>query len=195
MNLNGVIAKLGGPFAPCTSQDFAATVRGMNSELQKPWGLVIDEARKRAGLSVRKAASAAGISEGRWRQIVNGYQAAGQGQTVIVEGPDDTVARMAEAVGVSPDQLRSAGRDRAAEVLTGLLSPITPEMGDVLSESVAAMLDERLAEFTDAQLLREIEGRMLYLAAKLQAGGGKTLGWALDSKGLLEMVTNVRAGG
>lgn len=167
----------------------------MNSELQKPWGRIIDDARKRAGLSVRKAASVAGISEGRWRQIVNGYQAAGQGQTVIVEGPDDTVARMAEAVGVSPDQLRAVGRGRAAEVLTGLLSPITPEMGDAVSEHVAAMLDERLAEFTDAQLLREIEGRMLYLAAKLQAGGGQTLGWALDSEGLLEMVTDVRGKG
>lgn len=67
-------------------------------------------------LSQREAAHRAGISEARWRQIVSGYQAV-SGRKVPVRGPDGTLARMAYAVGVSPEQLDAAGRDGAAAVL------------------------------------------------------------------------------
>lgn len=172
---------------------FAAIVRGMENEHQQPWGKVIDEARRRAGLSARKAAEQAGISEGRWRQIVNGYQPAGRGQVVTVEGPDDTVARMAQAVGVSPAELRKAGRERAAVVLEGLLQPITAEDAKAVREALTGMLDPRLGGFTDAELLQEIQTRMLFMAARLHAAGDTALDWALDQEGLLEMVS--RTGG
>jgi hypothetical protein len=164
------------------------------NELQKPWGRLIDEGRRRTGLSVRKAASAAGISEGRWRQIVNGYQSAGNGQTITVDGPDDTVARMAEVAGVTPDELRSAGRDRAAAVLEGLLAPLDAEMAEAMQHAVVLTLNARLRDFTDTELIREIEARHLYMAAQLHAGGAQTLGWRLDSAGLLEMVSRTNAG-
>jgi transcriptional regulator with XRE-family HTH domain len=161
-------------------------------ELQKPWGRLIDQSRKRAGLSVRKAASAAGISEGRWRQIVNGYQSAGGGQTITVEGPDDTVARMAEVAGVTPDALRESGRARAAQVLEGILTPISPELGDEASRIVEDDARRAASRLHRRAALREIEGRMLYMAAKLQAAGHEALDWALDSDGLLEMVARSR---
>lgn len=74
----------------------------------------------RRRLSARKLASQAGISEGRWRQIVNGYQSMGGGQYVPVVAPPLTLARMAEVVGVDPTQLREAGRADAADELERL---------------------------------------------------------------------------
>lgn len=161
----------------------------MDSEHQKPWGRLLDEARKRSGLSARGAADRAGISEGRWRQIVNGFQSAGQGQVVKVAGPDDTIARMAWAVGVTPDELRAAKRERAAEVLEGLLKPISAELAQSAEEFIGRILNPDLARFTDAQLLTEIQGRMLYMASRLQAAGEPSLEWSLDAEGLLEMVS------
>ncbi len=81
-----------------------------------PEGVLIKSALSAARLSQRAAARRAGISETRWRQIVSGYQAV-SGRKVPVRSPDDTLARMAHAVGVSPEQLDAAGRDGAAAVL------------------------------------------------------------------------------
>jgi hypothetical protein len=68
-------------------------------------------------LSVTKAAKLADISEGRWRQIAKGYQQASTSTRVPVRAPADTLARMAEVVGATPDQLREAGREDAAKRL------------------------------------------------------------------------------
>lgn len=97
--------------------DSAASLR---AEYQRPEGKLIEDAAHMRRLSARKAAQKAGISDGRWRQIVNGYTLPTAGQVVPVTGPDDTLARMAQVVGVSPDQLRSVGRDRAADLLAAL---------------------------------------------------------------------------
>jgi uncharacterized cupin superfamily protein len=89
-------------------------------EHQRPEGRLIEEAMRIKGISGRQAASDAGISDARWRQIVNGYMSAGAGQFVSVTGPDETIARMARVVGVTPDQLREAGRPEAADLLLTL---------------------------------------------------------------------------
>jgi hypothetical protein len=86
-------------------------------EYQRPEGALIERAMKMKGISARQAARDAHLSDARWRQIVNGYQSAGQGQAVVVVGPDETIARMAHAVDVTPEQLRAAGRARAADLL------------------------------------------------------------------------------
>jgi hypothetical protein len=78
-----------------------------------PWGVVITAARKRAGLSAREAARRAGISEGRWRQIADGYQVVSPGIYAQVRGPAATVAKMAAVAGVTPAELRAAGREDA----------------------------------------------------------------------------------
>lgn len=85
-----------------------------------PEGKLIQAAIKRAGLSARKAADRAGISEGRWRQIASGYQVAAKGTYIPVVGPPDTVAAMAHVAGVTPEQLAEAGRKDAAEELRGI---------------------------------------------------------------------------
>lgn len=83
-----------------------------------PEGVLIQTAleRMRPKLSVRAAAPRAGIGEARWRQIVKGYVTV-SGTDVPVAGPAETVARMAQVVGVTPDELAAAGREDAAEEL------------------------------------------------------------------------------
>ncbi|MGH3406552.1 MAG: hypothetical protein ACRDRJ_29225 [Streptosporangiaceae bacterium] len=82
-----------------------------------PWGALITSALRRGGMSARQAARRAGISEGRWRQISGGYQVVRPGVYASVRGPAKTLARMAAAAGVRPDELRAAGRADAAQAL------------------------------------------------------------------------------
>jgi hypothetical protein len=82
-----------------------------------PWGALISAALASEGISAREAARRAGLSEGRWRQISGGYQVVSPGVYAQVRGPAATLARMASVVGVTPAQLRGAGRDDAAQVL------------------------------------------------------------------------------
>jgi transposase-like protein len=133
-----------------------------------PEGALITQAleSKRPKLSVRAAAPRAGIGEARWRQIVKGYQTV-SGTDVPVRAPDDTLARMAQVVGVTPEQLIKANRPEAAEELRNL--PPLEEPGT--DEPSVAELAERLErqERTTARLseenaalrrmLREITGK------------------------------------
>lgn len=84
---------------------------------------LIEAARKRARLTIREAARRAGISDARWRQITSGYESVGKGQYKEVEAPADTLARMAQVLDVTPDQLVKVGREDAAKSL----EEITPE--------------------------------------------------------------------
>lgn len=86
---------------------------------QTPEGALLEQALKRDKRSARAVAPLAGITDTRWRQIVKGYQSVG-GQTVPVIAPAATLARMAEVAGITPDQLREAGRDDAALVLEAM---------------------------------------------------------------------------
>lgn len=84
---------------------------------QPPEGRLIALALKRTRLSGRKAAERAGLSEGHWRAIMNGSRSISTGVWVPVHGPAETLARMAQVVGVTPEQLDEAGRgDAAAEL-------------------------------------------------------------------------------
>lgn len=76
----------------------------------------------RPRVGVRTIAPEAGISEGRWRQIESGYQSI-SGQKIPVTAPADTLARMAAAVGGTPDDLDGAGRPDAADELRKLPEP------------------------------------------------------------------------
>lgn len=80
---------------------------------------MIEDARKARipRLSQRKAAELAGLSEGRWRQIVAGYQSISAGVYATVRGPAETLANMARAVGVTAEQMSAAGRDDVAQML------------------------------------------------------------------------------
>ena len=84
-----------------------------------PEGVLIESARRDAKLSVREAARRAGISEGWWRQVVKGYQSLSGGSFGAVRAvPAETVAKMARAAGVTPEQMEGEGRrPDAAKIL------------------------------------------------------------------------------
>ena len=107
-------------------------------------------------LSQREAAKRAGISEGRWRQVQKGYQSAG-GQKIPVVAPADTLARMAEVVGMTPDDLEACGRLDAAERLReeGASKRRHPSRLGGWEAS-----DSSLARVPDDVLIAELAGRM-----------------------------------
>lgn len=87
-----------------------------------PEAALLKEALQRKRLSGREAARRAGVSDTWWRNIVRGYQTV-SGTPVPVKGPAETVARMAQVIDLTPDQLRDAGREDAAEALERLAPP------------------------------------------------------------------------
>jgi hypothetical protein len=77
---------------------------------QPPEGKLIEDAAAHLDISIREAARRAGLSYGRWRQIVQGYQNGSQGSYAEVRGPVKTVARMATTVGITPEQMETEGQ-------------------------------------------------------------------------------------
>ncbi|MER7835267.1 helix-turn-helix transcriptional regulator [Streptomyces sp. NPDC096040] len=87
-----------------------------------PEAALIKAALKRKRIRVEDAARQAGISRSRWGQIIAGYQSV-SGQRIEVNAPDDTLARMCLAVGVTSAQLAETGRTEAADLLAELETP------------------------------------------------------------------------
>jgi hypothetical protein len=113
------------------------------------------------------------MSETRWRQIVNGYQDI-KGVRVAVQAPDETLVRVAQAVGITSDQLREVGRSDAAELLDELAAPPTPASasgaaaGNAQIDAIAALLATLPPEAQD-EVLRKI-GRALPAAPAEEVG-------------------------
>lgn len=63
------------------------------------------------------------MSEAHWRQIISGYESLGGGQYREVHAKPETLARIAQVIGITPDQLVKVGREDAARAL----EEITPE--------------------------------------------------------------------
>lgn len=117
---------------------------------QRPEGRVIAAASKSSPLSVREAAAEVGISEGRWYQIVRGYQTISKGVFAPVRGPADTVARMARVLGIEPEQLEKAGREDAADELRALLPHVRIHSATLTVPSpVEESMKEKLARAHD----------------------------------------------
>lgn len=72
-------------------------------------------------MSQREAALRAGISSTRWRQLESGKIRV-RGRDYPEIAPPDTLARMAQVVDVSPEELEEVGREDAALVLRRLMN-------------------------------------------------------------------------
>ncbi|BEL07876.1 hypothetical protein Q0Z83_060670 [Actinoplanes sichuanensis] len=107
------------------------------SPRQLPEGRLLHDAQKASGLSIYAVAERAGMSDARWRQIVKGSMSV-QGVVVPVVANAKTLARMARAVGLGPDDLIEAGRDDAAETLRATVAvegaPIEEPEGAAIEE-------------------------------------------------------------
>jgi transcriptional regulator with XRE-family HTH domain len=68
-------------------------------------------------MSRRQAAAQAGISPSQWSDVERGSKRAGTGVTVPVQATARTLAMMANAIGVTADELAAAGREDAAREL------------------------------------------------------------------------------
>jgi transcriptional regulator with XRE-family HTH domain len=84
--------------------------------------VLIRRSRERCdpALSRRQAATRAGISASQWSDIERGHKQAGSGITVPVQATAATLAVMASIVGVTADELATAGRLDAARQLDEL---------------------------------------------------------------------------
>lgn len=112
---------------------------------------LLKQAREGLEWSIRRAARQAQVSEGTWRKY---------------ESPDacmrtsDTLASMAQAVGVTPVELHEADRDDAALHLQSLPRP-APDAANLAERLAYALSDLRRAE-------REIEAVRLLMARSPQ---------------------------
>lgn len=113
-------------------------------------------------MSIRAAAEVAGISEGWWRQVVRGFRTGKGGVRIEVDAPADTLAAMADAVGVDPGELRKVGRDDAARKLE-LLRQV---------EASKPTWDGDLSRVPDEDLTAELARRLEERAAALQGPSG-----------------------
>lgn len=95
-------------------------------------------------LSMREAARRAGISSPWWRVLETGVRRVKK-QDFPESANEETLARMAQVVGVTPEELRAAGRPDAAAILEKLLA-VPPDPVSDLIRSV-----ERSAEFDQRQ--------------------------------------------
>lgn len=115
-------------------------------------------------MSKRQAARRAGISEGRWRQIVAGYQSAGGGHSIPVNPKRETLLKMAAAVGADrAEVLRLAGMTA---------DPVVGGVGDA-DDFVSAPGERVEAGVSNQQVLEEIRAmrrRMEELEKRM--GGG-----------------------
>ena len=68
-------------------------------------------------MSRRQAAAKAGISPSQWSDVERGHKKAGPGVIIPVQATAETLARMAQVVGVSADDLAAVGRHDAADQL------------------------------------------------------------------------------
>lgn len=109
----------------------------LKKRYQRPEGVLIEEAlQSPPKKSLRKLAQEVGLSEGRVRQIVNGYQSQA-GQVLEIVGPAETVARLALGAGVESEALLSVGRADAAEIMKRWQKEF-PERPDVVEGGLDA---------------------------------------------------------
>jgi hypothetical protein len=102
-------------------------------------------------LSMREAARRAGMSASLWTQYEQGYRKVTAAVTIPIEATDDKLAAMALVVGGAPEQLRQAGRDKAAIILQKLIDA-GPDEHSQMAEAVRVSRD-----FTERQKQALIE--------------------------------------
>ena len=95
-------------------------------------------------MSKRQAAHAAGMSEAWWRSLENGYKHF-RGTPYPERGNAQAIAKMARAVGATPQQLVAAGReDAAAELVAMLAEGLDLADSPKLTDAQRRLLNEQL---------------------------------------------------
>lgn len=101
----------------------------MKREHQRPEGRLLERAMTGPPkVSGRKLAKMGHMSEGRVRQIVNGYKTE-SGMTLPVVAPAETLSRLGDALGLLPSAFEEVGRKDVAEIMRGDISSGVTEEG------------------------------------------------------------------
>lgn len=129
-------------------------------------GKLIRQARELAipKLSIRAAAARIGMSPEQWGNIERGYRYTKQDDPHHpLSAPATTIAKMANAVGVTSEQLTGAGRDDAARALEEIRRPLrtTEDMRRAI-ESHMAEVQVRVAQAASAHPGRPLTGDMVF---------------------------------
>jgi transcriptional regulator with XRE-family HTH domain len=94
----------------------------MEASPPPPEAVLLYRARESAEITMADAARSAGITDTRWSQIERGHERR-KGIDVPARAKAGTLARMARAIGISPERLESEGRrPDAADILREILS-------------------------------------------------------------------------
>lgn len=138
---------------------------------QRPEGRLIAtaQAQRRPKLSNREAASRVPMSEGHWRAVVSGSRSVGKGIWVPVRAPAETLARMAQVVGVTAEQLVEAGRDDAAAELLEL-PPLGSEREPTVQELTVQLRELREWFESDRERNRQVVERLQREIDRLRHG-------------------------
>ena len=152
-------------YMPRTSAD-NARVSNQQGEPQMqptppPEADTISTALRRSSISQREASRRAGINESYWRRVI-----AGHNRGVPVNASLITVARMAHAVGITPDELaQNGGRPEVVEELRALTKAEEADLGKPFRIIAVALEDYTLDE------QEEILQRYLESQRREDAGG------------------------
>lgn len=110
---------------------------------------------------IRRARQALGLSPERIVERLTRVKMSGRNWRQIEDGraaPDETIAHMAHAVGITPARLAETGRTEAAEILRAIAEQIAAEHAQI-----AESLDPTDAEL--AEMIKDARGdRVLYEA-------------------------------
>ncbi|SEB55008.1 hypothetical protein SAMN04489806_1071 [Paramicrobacterium humi] len=122
--------------------------------------LLLNAAYKKSGLTAADLAAATGISVGAIRIALSGLRYR-DGQPKATVPPDQTLARLASALGIVPSVLQSIGRERAAELLGEAKSTaIAPDLDATAAIAAREALTRQvLAVFSTDELRAEINRR------------------------------------
>jgi transcriptional regulator with XRE-family HTH domain len=107
--------------------------------------------REAANVRTEDAAEAAGISKARWSQVESGYEVRA-GRYKPVTARHGTLARMALALGISPQRLGDEGKRRdAALVLAEILRSEPPAQASAQDEEqILALIEATWGDFANA---------------------------------------------
>ena len=110
---------------------------------QRQVGAHLKDAREARGLSKRKAARLAGVSESRWRQVENGVQVR-EGELAPATATPETLVRMGRAVGIDGAAiLDEAGYD------PGIAQHIPEAAAEAAATVAAPEPDAKVIDVTD----------------------------------------------
>jgi transcriptional regulator with XRE-family HTH domain len=109
-------------------------------------GALLESAREALGLSMRTVAERAGVSSGRWHQVVTGRQQKGD-RLMPVNPKSRTVVAMSVAVAVDPaEALSAAGIEMTPDEITKLVDDVRRELAQRNSADAAPTVPANLAD-------------------------------------------------